>query len=413
MRILWITNTVFPAPSRALGLEPPVFGGWMYGLAAQLAGLKGITLAIATVYAGAEPRALAIDGVTYFLLPQSPTARTSGWQGVRDQFQPDVIHVHGTEYPHAMACMRQFQNIPYVVSIQGLVGVCARYYLGGISNRDVLRNLTVRDLLRMDTLFHARANFARRGVLEREYLLRANHVIGRTSWDYAHTRSINPKARYHFCNETLRADFYSARKWKRREDRRYSIFLSQGSYPIKGMHQVMKAAAILAPELGTVNIRVAGESPVGAPTIKGRLRRSGYGAYIERLRREIGTGVNLSFTGPLDESKMIDEYLRSDVFVCPSAIENSSNSIGEAQLLGVPTIASFVGGSPEMVHHGVTGLLYRFEEYEMLAEQLRSVFVDSSLCAALSENGIAAAAARHNLETNASRMTEIYQEVVR
>jgi len=71
MNILWITNTIFPAPSRELGLPIPVVGGWMYGLARQLcASSSSIRLAVATVYPGTTLRILDIDGVRYYLLPQ-------------------------------------------------------------------------------------------------------------------------------------------------------------------------------------------------------------------------------------------------------------------------------------------------------------------------------------------------------
>lgn len=52
MNILWITNTIFPEPSRVLGLPEPVFGGWIYDLAMKVASSPGVRLAVATVYHG-------------------------------------------------------------------------------------------------------------------------------------------------------------------------------------------------------------------------------------------------------------------------------------------------------------------------------------------------------------------------
>ena len=69
MRVLWITNTIFPAPSKALGLSVPVVGGWMYGLAAQLAANREVHLAVATVYQGNELKILNLDDIRYYLLP--------------------------------------------------------------------------------------------------------------------------------------------------------------------------------------------------------------------------------------------------------------------------------------------------------------------------------------------------------
>lgn len=46
---------------------------------------------------------------------------------------------------------------------------------------------------------------------------------------------------------------------------------------------------------------------------------------------------------------MIEQYLKAHIFVCPSSVENSPNSLGEAQLLGVPCIGSIAGGIPSML----------------------------------------------------------------
>ena len=52
MKILWITNTIFPDLSVAMGLQVPVTGGWMYGIAKDIAKQSNIELAVATVYSG-------------------------------------------------------------------------------------------------------------------------------------------------------------------------------------------------------------------------------------------------------------------------------------------------------------------------------------------------------------------------
>ena len=87
---------------------------------------------------------------------------------------------------------------------------------------------------------------------------------------------------------------------------------------------------------------------------------------------------------------MCKRYLQSHVFVCPSFIENSPNSVGEAQLLGIPCIASFVGGVSDMVVDGETGLLYRFEEVEMLAAAVCRIFTDDKFAKRLSVDLIGA-----------------------
>ena len=209
MRILWITNTLFPEPSIALGLPVPVVGGWMYGLVGQLAARKDITLAVATVYQGKELKCFDLNGILYYLLPNKISLGYQKcleplWKKICSEFFPDIIHIHGTEYNHGLSCMRACETLKFVVSIQGLVGIYARYYYAGLSIIDMLKNITLRDVLRHDTIFDGKKKFIKRGVFEKEYITITKHIIGRTEWDYAHTIAINPFINYHHCNETLR-----------------------------------------------------------------------------------------------------------------------------------------------------------------------------------------------------------------
>lgn len=61
------------------------------------------------------------------------------------------------------------------------------------------------------------------------------NIIGRTEWDRLHTYYINKKRKYYFCNETLRDEFYMS-EWNNDSCKKHSIFISQGSSPIKGIH---------------------------------------------------------------------------------------------------------------------------------------------------------------------------------
>jgi glycosyltransferase involved in cell wall biosynthesis len=417
MRILWIVNSVLPAPSKELGLSVPVNEGWILGVLENLKLDKGITLAISTAFSIDSVWHRNIEDIDYYLLPSKNKLQYDPhleryWKQVVDEFKPDAIHIQGTEFSHGLACMRALPDQKYIISIQGLVSVCSRYYYSGISFRNILRNTTFRDLIRFDTMFQAKNKFVKRGVLEKDYLKRAQNFIGRTNWDYIHTKSINPKGTYHFGNETLRNAFYTAEKWTQNNCIPHTIFLSQGGYPIKGLHMVIEAAAMLVKEFPNLKIKIAGSNIIKSDSFFDKIKLNGYGKFLKRLIKKGKLEENIVFLGILDEKKMIQQYLDSNIFVCPSSIENSCNSIGEAQLLGVPVIASYVGGNPELVADGVSGLVYRFEEVEMLAEKIRMIFNDEGLAVNLSLNGIKAAAKRHNGEVNIQQLKNIYTSVI-
>ena len=107
-------------------------------------------LAVATVYSGKELVVQKIDGVTYYLVPLSGKSISkynksleSAWKLVKAEFKPDVIHIHGTEFPHGLAWIRSCGADRCVISIQGLVSVISRYY--NVEDEKIAR--TIRDIV--------------------------------------------------------------------------------------------------------------------------------------------------------------------------------------------------------------------------------------------------------------------------
>jgi len=413
MKLLWITNTLFPDVCQELGIDSPVIGGWMYsGAKALLNEDETIQLAVATLYNGKEIKTLYLNGIYYFLLPRKKQNDNYDkklekyWESIGSQFRPDVVHIHGTEFPHGLAYVRACSNKSVVVSIQGLVSVCERYFYGGITRLTLLRNTTIRDIVRFDTIFMQHTNMYFRGYWEKKIIQSVDHVIGRTSWDKVHTWALNPTANYHFCNEILRNEFYK-NKWELEKCEKYSIFLSQANYPIKGLQKMVEALPLIIQHFPDAKVYVAGNDFV---TNRG-WRLNGFGKYIRSLIKKNGLTNRIIFTGSLSEENMCQRYLYSHIFVCPSSIENSSNSVGEAQLLGVPCIASYVGGMSDLIVHKETGLLYRFEEIEMLACAVCEVFSDDILAEKLSKEGRKVATSRHNSQQNAQQLIAIYKNI--
>lgn len=416
MKILWIVNTIFPAPSQVLALPIPVFGGWMYGLAEQLKTSDGITLAVATTYLGNEITFMNVDGIDYYLLPSKnklkyETSLEDYWRRVTTSFEPDLIHIHGTECAHGLSCMRSLPEFKYIISIQGLVSVISRYYYASMTFTEVFKNLTFRDFVRRDSIFNQQQKFKKRGELEKEYIVRAKNIIGRTNWDNSHIQMINPKIIYHFCNESLRDSFYSADKWSFDKCETFTIFLSQAGYPIKGLHLVIKAIALLKEDFPFVKVKIGGANITASQTLTDKLKISGYGKYLKHLIKRNKLEQHFLFLGTLTEQDMIAQYLKANIFICPSSIENSPNSLGEAQLIGVPVIASYVGGIPDMITHQENGLLYRFEEVEMLAKQITSIFNNKNLALKLSEKAKLTATVRHDVIINLEQLKSIYLKV--
>jgi glycosyltransferase involved in cell wall biosynthesis len=130
--------------------------------------------------------------------------------------------------------------------------------------------------------------------------------------------------------------------------------------------------------------------------------------HLENLRAELGLGDRVHFE---PATTGVGAWMRAmDVFVLPSLSEALSNSIMEAMASRCAVIASNVGGNPELVEHGVTGLLFEPNNPEDLARQLSQLVDNPSLRAKLAEAGRARIAREFSLVESTRRMEAIYDE---
>ena len=117
------------------------------------------------------------------------------------------------------------------------------------------------------------------------------------------------------------------------------------------------------------------------------------------------------FTASLDAESMKEQFLRSHVFVCPSALENSPNSVGEAMLLGVPCVAADVGGVHNILVNGGDGLLYPKGSIEGLSEKIIETFEKELITDMYSQNARRHARETHDADQNYYKMIRIYREI--
>ncbi len=276
--------------------------------------------------------------------------------------------------------------------------------------KEVISRKTFRDWLKKDGILQQQEKFRIRGEREKEALKGVLHITGRTDFDREETEKINREARYHFMNETMRAPFYSG-SWNRESCGPFRIFLSQGDYPLKGFHYVLKAMPEILARYPEACVYVAGNSVIENRTIKDKIKISSYGKYLLELIESLGLEGHVNILGRLSAEEMKQELLKSSLFICASSLENSPNSMGEAMLLGVPVVAARTGGIPSMLEDGKEGLLYEAGNVKQLAECVFKIWEETEETMRRAQAAKARAMDAHNGDKNYKRLLEIYREI--
>jgi len=141
--------------------------------------------------------------------------------------------------------------------------------------------------------------------------------------------------------------------------------------PQKGVADFIRAAAILGGSMPEVNFLVVGDGPLKAE--------------LEQQAKQAGLSGRVFFTG---ERRDVDSIMPClDVFVLASATEGLPLTLLEALAAGRPVVASRVGGIPEVVSHGVNGLLVDPGDVAGLARSMRSVLECREMSRAMGETG--------------------------
>lgn len=430
MRVLWLCNIMLPMVAEKLHMESNVKEGWITGILTRLIAEgkeSGITLGIA--FPANENLAHFHDVYVFNNTPvecfgfyedmgkleQYQPDLERRMEEIIDQFKPDVVHVFGTEYPHALSMARVYPHPErLLVGIQGVISWYAKQYLADLP-KEVYESRTFRDIVKRDSILQQKEKYTKRGEMEIKTTRISGNITGRTEFDKSFMESVNPDAVYYPMNETMRPCFYEG-AWSLDTCNKHQIFVSQADYPIKGFHYLLEALPAILKEFPDAKVMVSGNNILRGGGIMNRLKTSAYAKYLEKLMKEYVLEDKIVFLGRLSAEQMKEQYLKCHTFICPSVLENSPNSVAEAMLLGTPVVAARVGGIPSMITDRKDGLLYTGNNVEELASTVIELWKDESvlpMSGRLAKAAVLRARAAHDPETNFNRLKEIYREIVK
>ena len=422
MRIMWICGGLLPDGLAAIGLaDMRVNGGFMNALLTQVAGAeKGNEFCVLAwdrrrcdVKVG-NVRHVSFGGDSFVGLPSATNCAQA--RKVIEEFSPDVIHILGTEGVFSHLPRDVFGEAPVVISMQGVMSACAEAFPGGLAPGEIKwsDNFNFRFLRHGLTLWREQSVWRNvRARNEADTIRRHRYFIGRTDFDEAWVRYYNPQAVYYRVNETMRTVFYRSER-KGSTVRRHTIFCGGAAgYPLKGAHWLVRAVAALRAEFPDIQLRIANAITLDCGcSWKDRVHDGAYPRYLRRLIKELRVADHLSFLPVLSAAEVKAELEAAELFVLPSLCENSPNALCEAMLVGVPCIATFVGGVPSILEDKKTGLLVPPNDPAQLASAIRKFLNDPNMAKALAAEAKRVAFVRHDAETNSKAQLDVYRKIM-
>lgn len=423
IRVLWFVNAAFPAMYDRLSLPDPGergWGWWMIALLRQMQTRTDVELGVVWASPLVTRRLKFKDqGVTYYCLPlarrgDSVAKRLVSLKVIRafwriaatlwaqdysaaldvcheavEDFDPDVLHIHGTENFYGL--LTPYVRKPALISLQGILTAYYPVYWG---------NMTLPLRLRFPELMWGWWQMRRGMQREKEIFEKNVFFAGRTDWDQACQRRLNPAGRYYTSGELLRAELYSE-QWCLSTAEPYLVYTTTTPVPYKGVEVLLDAIAALRGRYPRVRARIGGPIP-----------QTRYGRYLEQKARRMGLDHIVEFIGYVQVRRLAAELRRAHVYVLPSYIDNSPNNLCEAQLIGVPSVAAGVGGVPSLITERETGLLFAAGDAAGLAKQIAQIFDDESLAVRLSKQARSVALIRHDSHEIAANLMDTYHDVV-
>ena len=393
MKVLWFSTTASLAGA-ALG-RGTAGGGWIRALELQVRDQVELSVAF---YHDREVAPFEQDGTTYYpiarprqyLTGKALTRLTDALETdddvrrlveVVDTVGPDLIHVHGTEGPFGL--VQRQATVPVLTSIQALLSVYDLKYFSGLDRRAARRHAGPRERLLRNSYADRYRVLAKQAGREREMLRLSRHLTGRTDWDRRVVSVLAPDATYDHLDEILRPPFYE-QTWQRSDRPTLELITTTGPNLYKGFETLLRCATLLDARGVDYRWSVAGLG-AGDP-------------FVELFRRALGGGLSprVQLLGTLGEAELAERMVASDLFVGVSHIENSPNSLCEAQLIGLPCLTTYAGGTASLVTDGVDGVLVQDGDPYALAGAVLELRDDPDRAAALGAHARERASERHD-----------------
>jgi glycosyltransferase involved in cell wall biosynthesis len=241
--------------------------------------------------------------------------------------------------------------------------------------------------------------FRLRAKREETILRNCHFYMGRTEWDKLLTKLYSPNSDYFYCSEALRDSFFIDDLIWEQKKRTKVVFLTTISPPLyKGVDLILKTAKLLK-ENSIIEFewRVFG------------IREMIFHEWKTKIK---ASNVNVKLRGTVSGNQLREELLDADIFIHPSYIDNSPNSVCEAQLLGLPVISTNVGGISSLIKHRESGLLVPANDPYTLSSYIALIINEKEFSQSLGSKAREVALKRHDPGSILTDLTNVYKKVI-
>lgn len=393
MKILWLTPYPISLLREELGITKSIAGhpaSWIVNLSNELSKTDNIEFHILTISAAIKTdKEFKKNNIRFHVLRHSIPFTEKGfpyylpldvilnYAGIKQKIvkyihkiSPNLIHIHGTEGVYAAVV--KFINAPVIISIQGIIN---KYYEFEPSIKKY---------------------FQRK--IEIEGIKNCQHLGCRTDWDEDFVKSINPLANIHYMPEAINYVFFK-HHWQHKSGNKNFLFVGS-LQKRKGIFTLLKAVELLKKRGRDIKLNIVGDYLQNADKL-----------FIEFFNK-LNIKNEVTFVGRKNSAEIASLLAESSIFIHPSLIDNSPNSVAEAMAVGTPCIASRTGGVPSMIDDGKTGLLFETENATELAAKIELLMDNKDFQSVLSNNSRKVALER-NYPLNVAKITlAIYNKII-
>jgi len=419
MKVLWISNILFGPLGEMVGQSKSLGGSWLDAAFDALQKVDNLELTIVTVSRVKEIIKKTDGKHTFYILPggypsqydSSSIKNKKNWERIKTECRPDLIQIWGTEYTHGYLALQVMQDIPSIIYMQGLMGQIARHILAGISDNELIRSITIRDILKLDWIKRQQLKYYQRSIIETKMIQMSGNVIVENEWCESNCKAIESNCKTFKSKLSIKQEFYGY-EWKADQMKPYTIMCNSAITQIKGVHMILKAMSIVIKKYPETQLLITGDKSRFENTLLRKWLINGYTKYLKSIIKEHDLKSRIIFLGELTSSQLAEQMANSNVFVMSSSIENHSSILMEAMIVGMPCISSYVGGIPEYLQHNANGLLYRFEDYEILASHIIKIFDDIIFASKMALNGRISMRNSRNANNIKEELLGIYNNVL-